>query len=179
MSNLARSELQVIKAPRKVLAVIAGVEHELGHTSGGIKWTVKVDSYDVDSDQAGNIDTMMKVCGSEIETPLLQWSKEIIALILPNAIRTVNGSDDTVEFGTNVGVSLRSLAIPIILRPEDKTASDKSDDIYHYLMAPMDGFNFSFSGEASKEVISVKWRSFPHATKGNTKNLFFLGPAIA
>lgn len=173
--SLARNEAQVIKEPRKVLLVINSVEQELGHTSGGIEFNPDLSTYDIESDQVGVIDTIINTRSLKITTPILQWSPELLARVFPHAVYTVSGANAKVEIGTCRGKSLRSAAVQMILRPESKTASDKSEDITVFLAAPQGGQTITWNAEASKETLKVVWIAFPDSTKASDKNLFVIG----
>jgi|GEM_PF-6879481 len=177
---ITRDVTKVIKEPRKVFLVVGGVEQELGHTSGGIKFTLSLAKYSIDSDQTGEgLDIITKATGGTIETPLLQYSLELLSRIIPGSVLTIDGTKQKLEVGSNAGQSLRSLALPLILRPESLAATDKTQDIKAWLAVPEGDVTMSWNNEASKEVMTVTWRLLIDTTKVATKNLIVIGDESA
>lgn len=177
--SITRDVTKVIKDPRKVFLVIQGAEQELGYTSGGIEFTAALESYDVESDQIGFLDRLIKTRQLRVVTPLLQYDIELLHRVIPGSVLTIDGPKKKLEIGTCTGQSLRSLALPMILRPEGKAGTDKTEDIKLYLVAPEGDQVLTWNNEASKETTKVNWVAFPDTTKTATKNLAVIGDESA
>lgn len=179
--SLARDTSQVIKGPRKVYVVVSNTEYELGFTRGGIQVRLsEVQTYDIDTDQVGTIDTVIESNSARITIPLLQWSMSILDAIMPwSVLSTAVDGKQKLEVGSCRGYSLRQYAVPLILRPEAKTTSDKSEDIKFWLAVPVEPQEITFNSQASNEVINTVWRAFPDTTLALDKNLYVIGdPAV-
>lgn len=179
--SLSRDATLVIKGPRKVLIVIGSTEYELGYTRGGITARYyEATTYEVDTDQVGPIDEIIERGSAQMTTPLLQLNKELLATLIPGSVLTTGtGGAQKLEVGTLRGYSLRQYAKPLILRPESKTSSDKSDDFMFWLAVPTGPVEINFNNQASNEAINVVWKALVDTTKGLTNNLYCLGdPAV-
>jgi len=182
--SLGRNNTYVLKQPRKVYIVVGTAEQELGYTFGGIRFTISDETYMIETDQIGPLDEIIKKYELTIVTPFLQWHPELLAKLVPGSNLVEDGTEAgtyKLEIGTCTGLSLRTYAVPLILRPESKSAGENEDDIKLWLASPTGSREVSFGQEGSKEVTEVTWKSFPVTTAGytTTNNLCVIGdPAI-
>lgn len=154
---------------------------DLGATKGNVKVTIEEKLAKLVSDQLGDTIIDQKVSGfmAKVETSLDETQiKANWAVVFPaHKLVTDNLGNQSFYFDSQIGISMRSLAGPLILHPLSRVDSDKTGDILIYLATSEPKSDYVFS-PSEQNVLKLAWDMYPDFTTQPPRFLLFGDPSI-
>lgn len=151
-------------------------ETDLGLTKGGVEVEFGTEVATITADQHGDtaINDVIKARSIKVKVPLAERDLTTLATVFPGST-LVGTTAKKLVFESAVGTSLRALAGPLILHPQDKDAADKSGDLEVPLAMCKGDFTFSYKHD-DQRVYAVEFNGYVDLTTGV---LFVMGDPAA
>lgn len=154
---------------------------DLGLTKGGVEVEFATEVSNVTADQLGDtiINQYVKGRSVKVKVPLAENDIQKLAAAFPGVDLVTDGVDPTLEkliVNSAVGTSLRDLAGPLVLHPQERDAADKSRDLTVPLAMAKGDMSFAFKHDEQR-VFMLEFEGYADL---DTDELFTLGdPAAA
>jgi len=150
---------------------------DLGLTKGGVEVEFGTEVAPISADQHGDtvINEVIKARSIKVKVPLAERNLDTLASVFPGST-LVGTTAKKLVFTSSVGTSLRALAGPLVLHPQDKDAADKSGDLTVNLAMCKGDFTFAYKHD-DQRVYAVEFTGYVDL---DTSELFIMGdPAAA
>lgn len=142
---------------------------DLGYTKGGVEVTVATETHEVSVDQFGKTPINQYVMGRTVmvKVPMAETTLENLVAIMPGAKLSSTGTGPTmkrrVDVPTGVGINLLDFAKELVLHPQGKPDTDKSEDFIVPLAATAGALDFAYKLE-DERIFNCEFKGFPDAT---------------
>lgn len=152
--------------------VLWGVDN-LGYTKGGVTVSIATSNKEMTVDQFGNtpIDNVIQGRAVQVKVPMAESDLQKLALVIPSATLTVGAGKAKIEVDTATGVSLRSSARKLILRPISAEGLPSEDDFVIPIAAPSGEMSFVYNFDQER-VFLVNFKGYRNNSTGE---LFYFG----
>lgn len=154
---------------------------DLGATLGNVKVTVEEKLSELKSDQLASTIIDHKTSGFNcmVETTLAETQlKDNWKVIFPaHKLIQDNLGNKSFYFDSQVGVSMRDLAGPLILHPLSRVDADKTGDILIYLATAEGKADYTFS-PTEQQKMKVIWHMYPDFATQPARFMLFGDPSI-
>ncbi len=149
---------------------------DLGLTKGGVEVEFATEVSNVNADQLGEtiVNQYIKGRAVKVKVPLAENDIEKMAAAFPGVSLVTDGVDPTKQklvISAATGTSLRSLAGPLILHPQERDAADKSRDVTVPLAMAKGDMSFAFKHDEQR-VFMLEFEGYADL---DTDELFTLG----
>lgn len=149
---------------------------DLGYTKGGVEVAVETETHEITVDQFGASPVGESIQKRTVSAtvPLAETTLDLMASVMPGAELVTDSTDATkkkVVVPNGVGINLLDLAKDLVLHPQSKDASDKSEDFVIPLAATAGSLTFAYKHDEER-VYNVSFTGYPNPT---TKELFVYG----